>query len=51
MALTVLSKRLWLSGMLIELTKGEYIMTYILIAVMFTIGFIILDDNMPDGHA
>lgn len=28
-----------------------HIMTFILLAVMFTLCFIILDDNMPDGHA
>lgn len=26
-------------------------MTYIMIMIMLAIGFIILDDNMPDGHA
>lgn len=39
------------SSRLIELTIGETNMTFLLIIVMFTLGFIILDDNMPDGHA
>lgn len=39
------------SSQLIKLTIGETIMTFLLIVLMVTLGFIIIDDNMPDGHA